>query len=79
LRPGSKKKWKITVNGSKGKASFVVQKNKTFKPRIFVSGELINLSEEMKYFGVLFDNQLTWAAQKKATLKTAKQCTAALL
>jgi len=73
------KKWKIRVNGGKSKASFIAQKSKTFKPRIFVSGELINLSEEIKYLGVLFDNQLTWSAQVKATLKTAKQRTAALL
>jgi len=73
------KRWKIKVNGSKSKMSFLSQKTRDFKPKVFVAGESIALSDEIKYLGVIFDNALTWTAHMRECLKTAKQRSAALL
>lgn len=73
------KRWKIKVNGGKSKVCFLSHKHPNFNPEIFVASEKISLNNEVKYLGVVFDKDLTWSAQIRETLKTAKQRSAALL
>ena len=73
------KRWKIKVNGGKSKASFLSHKDPGFTPEVFVASEQVALTTEIKYLGIVFDTGLTWSAQTRICLKTAKQRSAALL
>ena len=73
------KKWKIKVNGSKSNAIVISQKDKGCNPNLLISGSQINISRQLTYLGVQFDDQLLWDVHTKSMLGKAKRRTAMLI